>query len=112
MASAPASVFKTIGLGSGKRSMLMLVLVWILNVAWLGLNYFWRLASVDVLLAVLILSLAYAVAALIAYIYWGVRDVREKEAPYANLMVGIIVALTLLYFNFELLQIVLRALDK
>lgn len=88
----------------------MLVLVWILNVAWLGLNYFWRVASVNVLLAILILFLAYAVAALVAYIYWGVRDVREKEAPYANLMVGVIIVLTLLYFNFELLQIVLRVL--
>ena len=111
MASAPASVFRSIGLGSTKRSMLMLVLVWIINVAWLGINYFWRFASVDVLLAILMLFLAYAVAALIAYIYWGVRDVREKEAPYANLMVGVIIVITLLYFNFELLQIVLRALE-
>ncbi|MEJ8800963.1 hypothetical protein [Pontibacter sp. H249] len=111
MASAPASVFRSIGLGSAKRSMLMLVLMWALNIAWLGINYFWRLASVEVLLAILILFLAYAVAALIAYIYWGVRDVREKEEPYANLMVGVIVVITLLYFNFELLQIVLRALE-
>ena len=111
MASAPASVFRSIGLGSTKRSMLMLVLVWIINVAWLGINYFWRFASVDVLLAILMLFLTYAVAALIAYIYWGVRDVREKEAPYANLMVGVIIVITLLYFNFELLQIVLRALE-
>lgn len=111
MASAPAAVFKSIGLGSTKRSMLMLVLVWVLNVAWLGLNYFWRFASVNVLLAILILFLAYAVAALFAYIYWGVRDVREKETPYANLMVGVIIVLTLLYFNVELLQIVLKALE-
>ncbi|GAB3198837.1 CHASE2 domain-containing sensor protein [Pontibacter aydingkolensis] len=112
MASAPASVFRSIGLGSTKQSMLMLVLVWILNVAWLGLNYFWRIASVNVLLAILILFLAYAVAALAAYIYWGVRDVKEQETPYANLMVGVIVAITLLYFNFELLQIVLNALQR
>lgn len=111
MASAPASVFRSIGLGSTKRSILMLVLVWVVNIAWLGLNYFWRIASVDVLLAILIFFLCYAVAALVAYIYWGVRDVRENEAPYANLLVGVIVVVTLLYFNFELLQIVIRALE-
>lgn len=111
MASAAANIFKRIGLGSTKRSILMLVLVWVVNIAWLGLNYFWRIASVDVLLAILIFFLCYAVAALVAYIYWGVRDVRENEAPYANLLVGVIVVVTLLYFNFELLQIVIRALE-
>ncbi len=90
----------------------MLVLVWILNIAWLGFNYFWRIASLEVLLAILILTLSYAVLALIAYIYWGVRDVQERDSSYANLLVGVIVAITLLYFNVNLLQIVLNVVER
>jgi hypothetical protein len=112
MASTAASVFKGFGLSSAKRSIVMLVLVWILNIAWLGLNYFWRIASIDVLLAILILSLIYAVIALVAYIYWGIRDAQAQEGSYANLMVGVIVAFTLLYFNIDLLHIVLDVVEK
>ncbi|PRY16228.1 hypothetical protein CLV24_10172 [Pontibacter ummariensis] len=88
----------------------MLVLAWLLNLLWLCLNYFWRFASIEVLLAIPILLLLYALLALVAYTYWGVREVRENDAPYANVMVGVIVAVTLLYFNFNLLQFVLDAL--
>ncbi|WP_092102255.1 hypothetical protein [Pontibacter chinhatensis] len=108
---AAARFFRSIGLVSGKRSMLMLVVSWTLNLFWLGLNYFWRLVSVEVLLAIPVLLLLYALLALVAYVYWGVRQVQEEEAPYANVMVGAIVAVTLLYFNFNLLQYVLQALE-
>lgn len=90
----------------------MLVVVWTLNLFWLGLNYFWRFASVEVLLAVPVLLLLYALLALFGYVYWGMREVREREAPYANIMVGVIVALTLLYFNVNLLQFVLQAIER
>ncbi|WP_276497777.1 hypothetical protein [Pontibacter litorisediminis] len=109
--TAAARFFRGIGLNSGRRSILMLVVSWTLNLFWLGLNYFWRFASVEVLLAIPILLLLYALLALISYIYWGVREVHEAEAPYANVMVGVIVAVTLLYFNFNLLQFVLQALE-
>ena len=89
----------------------MMVVSWFLNVLWLALNYFWRFASVEVLLAVPVLLLLYALLALVAYTYWGVREVREKDAPYANVLVGVIVAVTLLYFNYNLLQFVLGALN-
>lgn len=108
--TATAKFFTGAGLGSGKRSILILVLAWLLNLGWLGINYFWRFASVEVLLAIPVLLLLYALLALIAYIYWGLRQVREQNAPYANVLVGVIVALTLLYFNFNLLQLVLQAL--
>lgn len=108
--TAAAKFFTGIGLSSGKRSILMLVVAWALNLFWLGLNYFWRFSSVEVLLAIPILLLLYALIALISYIYWGVRQVQEQEAPYANVMVGVIVAVTLLYFNFNLLQFVLQAI--
>ena len=107
-----ASVFKGFGLSSAKRSIAMLVFVWIVNIAWLGFNYFWRIASIEVLVVILILSLIYAVLALAAYIYWGIRDVQEQEGSYANLLVGVIVAITLFYFNFDLLQIVLDVVEK
>ena len=111
MADSPtAKFFSKSGVGSATRSILMMVVSWFLNVLWLGLNYFWRFASVEVLLAVPVLLL-YALLALVAYTYWGVREVREKDAPYANVMVGVIVVVTLLYFNYSLLQLVLRALN-
>ena len=112
MADSPtAKFFSKSGVGSATRSILMMVVSWFLIVLWLGLNYFWRFASVEVLLAVPALLLLYALLALVAYTYWGVREVREKDAPYANVMVGVIVAVTLLYFNYSLLQLVLRALN-
>ena len=89
----------------------MMVASWALNLLWLGINYFWRFASVEVLLAIPILLLLYALLALVAYIYWGIREVQERDAPYANVLVGVIVAVTLLYFNFNLLQFVLSALN-
>lgn len=89
----------------------MMVVSWLLNVLWLGLNYFWHFASTTVLLAIPILLLLYALLALGAYTYWGVREVKEKDAPYANVMVGVIVAITLLYFNYNLLQFVLEAIN-
>ncbi|RIJ36802.1 hypothetical protein [Pontibacter oryzae] len=110
--TAAAKFFRGIGLSSGNRSILMLVIAWALNLFWLGLNYFWRFASVEVLVALPILLLAYALVALVSYIYWGVRKVREQDAPYANVMVGTIVAITLLYFNFNLLQFVLQAISR
>ena len=89
MADSPtAKFFSKSGVGSATRSILMMVVSWFLNVLWL-----------------------YALLALVAYTYWGVREVREKDAPYANVMVGVIVAVTLLYFNYSLLQLVLRALN-
>ncbi|AKD03182.1 hypothetical protein POKO110462_04650 [Pontibacter korlensis] len=109
--TAAAKFFRGIGLISDKRSILMLVVSWTLNLFWLGLNYFWRFASVEVLLAIPILLLLYALLALVGYVYWGVREVQEEEAPYANVMVGVIVAVTLLYFNFNLLQFVLQAIQ-
>lgn len=89
----------------------MMVASWALNLLWLGINYFWRFASVEVLLAIPILLLLYALLALVAYTYWGIREVQERDAPYANVLVGVIVAVTLLYFNFNLLQFVLGALN-
>ncbi|GHA70009.1 hypothetical protein [Pontibacter akesuensis] len=109
--TAVARLLTSIGLGSGKRSILMLVVAWALDLFWLGLNYFWRFASVEVLLAIPILLLLYALIAVAGYLYWGVREVREQDAPYAGVMVGMIVAITLLYFNFNLLQFVLDAIQ-
>ncbi|MDX5483080.1 MAG: hypothetical protein LPK07_15485 [Hymenobacteraceae bacterium] len=109
--SSAAKFFGFIGLRSAKTSILALVLAWLLHVLWLGLNYFWSFASVQVLLAVPVLLLTYAVTALVAYIYWGVREVQEKDVPYANVMVGVIVAITLLYFNYTLLEFVLEAIE-
>ncbi|GAA4433461.1 hypothetical protein GCM10023188_22970 [Pontibacter saemangeumensis] len=109
--TATARFFRGIGVGSANRSILMMVVSWFLNVLWLGLNYFWRFASVEVLLAIPVLLLLYALLALVAYTYWGVREVQEKDAPYANVMVGVIVAVTLLYFNYNLLQFVLGVLN-
>ncbi|MCJ8167543.1 hypothetical protein MKJ04_22060 [Pontibacter sp. E15-1] len=109
--STAARFFKGIGASSANRSIVLMVLTWLLNVLWLGLNYFWRFASVEVLLAIPVLLLVYALLALLAYTYWGVRDVQEKDAPYANVMVGVIVAVTLLYFNFNLLQFVLGVIQ-
>ncbi|TPE44790.1 hypothetical protein [Pontibacter mangrovi] len=110
--TAAARFFRSIGLPSGKRSLLMLVVAWALNLFWLGLNYFWRFSSVEVLLAIPVLLLLYALLALVSYVYWGVRQVREEDSPYANVMVGVIVAVTLLYFNFNLLQFVLQAIER
>jgi hypothetical protein len=98
---------RLLGLGSTRRSILMLVLVWILNVAWLGLNYFWNLVPIPVLIAIPVLLLLYGLMALVAYVYWGVKGVREQDEPYANVMVGIIVAATLLYLNYNFLEFVL-----
>ncbi|WP_114778273.1 hypothetical protein [Botryobacter ruber] len=108
-AGSTVNLLAKLGLGSPNRCLVMLVLVWLLNVLWLGLNYFWRFASVQVLLAVPILLLVYGLVALLAYVYWGVKRVREEDAPYANVMVGVIVAITLLYFSFTLLRFVLEA---
>ncbi len=104
--------FSAIGLGSSRRSMLMLLVAWVLNLAWLGLNYFWQLVPVQVLVAAPGLLLLYALIALVAYTYWGVRQVKEEEAPYATLMVGIIIALTLLYLNYRFLQFIMQLLEK
>ncbi|MFD2516272.1 hypothetical protein ACFSRY_20540 [Pontibacter locisalis] len=109
MASATAQMLRNIGLRSSKRSILMLVVAWVLSLAWLGVNFFWRFASVEVLLIIPILSLSYAIASLFAFIYWGVRDIRERDSSLANLLVGVIVAVTLLYFNFSLFQFALAA---
>jgi hypothetical protein len=100
-------IFRAMGLGSTRRSILMLVLVWILNVAWLGMNYFWSLVPVSVLIAIPVLLLLYALVALVAYVYWGVKGVREQEEPYANVMVGVIVAITLIYLSYTLLDALL-----
>ena len=96
-----------LGLSSAKRSLLMLVVAWALNLAWLGVNYFWSLVPVSVLVAIPVLLLLYALLALGAYIYWGLKQVREEEEPYANLMVGVIVAATLLYLNYNFLDFIL-----
>ncbi|PKV66709.1 hypothetical protein [Pontibacter ramchanderi] len=101
------AVFRALGLGSTRRSILMLVLAWILNVAWLGFNFFWSLVPESVLVAIPVLLLLYGLLALIAYIYWGVKGVREQDEPYANIMVGVIVAITLLYLNYTLLDALL-----
>jgi hypothetical protein len=85
----------------------MLVVAWALNLAWLGVNYFWSLVPVSVLVAIPVLLLLYALLALGAYIYWGLKQVREEEEPYANLMVGVIVAATLLYLNYNFLDFIL-----
>ncbi|MCC9137677.1 hypothetical protein ACFSKU_09095 [Pontibacter silvestris] len=107
---AAENIFRTLGLSSAKRSISMLLFSWFLNVIWLAVNYFWHFASVEVLLAMPLLLLIYAAIALVAYIYWGVRQVREQGVPYAGVMVGVIVAVTLLYLNYNLLQYVLVAL--
>ncbi|WP_439881351.1 hypothetical protein ACSX1A_19750 [Pontibacter sp. MBLB2868] len=107
MPSTTARFFRAIGLRSTKRSILMLVVTWTIGIAWLGFNFFWSIVPVQVFIAVPLLLLVYAVTALVAYAYWGVREVREKDTPYANIMIGVIVAITLLYFNYYLLQIVL-----
>ncbi|WP_240773230.1 hypothetical protein [Pontibacter sp. SGAir0037] len=109
--SKAASFFSVTGLSSSRRSLVMQVVAWILNLAWLGINYFWKLVPVAVLVAIPVLLLLYAFVALIAYIYWGMRQVKEDEAPYANVMVGVIVALTLLYLNFKFLQFILQLSD-
>ncbi|TXK50862.1 hypothetical protein FVR03_04200 [Pontibacter qinzhouensis] len=102
-----AKLLRGLGLNSTNRSIFMLVLVWLLNVAWLGINYFWRIASLQVLVGVQILLLVYGAMALVAYVYWGLKQVREQDAPYSGVLVGVIVAITLLYFNVNLLQYVL-----
>ncbi|SIQ56403.1 hypothetical protein [Pontibacter lucknowensis] len=101
------ALFRLLGLGSTRRSILMLVLSWILNVAWLGFNYFWRLVPESVLIAIPVLLLLYGLLALVAYIYWGIKGVREQDEPYASIMVGAIVAITLLYLNYTLLDALL-----
>lgn len=85
----------------------MLVVAWVLNLAWLGVNYFWSLVPVSVLVAIPVVLLVYALLALGAYVYWGVKQVREQDEPYANLMVGVIVAITLLYLNYNFLEFIL-----
>lgn len=85
----------------------MLVWAWVLNVAWLGFNYFWSLVPMSVLVAIPVLLFAFGLLALAAYIYWGVKGIREQDEPYANLMVGMIVAVTLLYLNYTLLDALL-----
>ncbi|MCP2042451.1 hypothetical protein [Pontibacter sp. HSC-36F09] len=98
------ALFRVLGLGSTRRSILMLVVAWTLNVAWLGFNYFWSLVPKSVLIAIPVLMLLYGVLALVAYVYWGVKGVREQDEPYASVLVGVIVALTLLYLNYTLLD--------
>jgi hypothetical protein len=112
MAAGKASAFfNAIGLGSTRSSILMLVVAWMLHVVWLGINYFWNLVPVEVLLAVPVLLLLYAGIALGAYIYWGLKQVREQDAPFANVLVGVIVGGTLLYLNYTLLQFVLSVVQ-
>jgi nitrogen fixation-related uncharacterized protein len=106
--SRAASFFTYLGLSNTNRSILALVLTWILHALWLGLNYFWRLVSVEVLLAVPVLLLLFAVIALVAYLYWGIQKTKYEDAPYANIIVGFTIAVTLLYFNYSLLQLVLQ----
>lgn len=98
------ALFRVLGLGSTRRSILMLVVSWTLNVAWLGINYFWSLVPESVLIAIPVLLLLYGVLALVAYVYWGVKGVREQDEPYASVLVGTIVAITLLYLNYTLLD--------
>lgn len=97
-------LLRLLGLGSTRRSILMLVVSWTLNVAWLGFNYFWQLVPYSVLVAIPVLLLLYSVMALLAYVYWGIKGVREQDEPYASVMVGVIVAITLLYLNYTLLD--------
>ncbi len=85
----------------------MLVVTWILNLVWLILNYFWNLVPVPVLVAIPVLLLLYGLLALAAYVYWGMRRVREEDEPYANVVVGAIVAATLLYLNYNFLEFIL-----
>jgi hypothetical protein len=98
------ALFRALGLHSTQRSILMLVVSWTLNVAWIGFNYFWRLVPVSVLIAIPVLLLLYGLLALAAYVYWGIKGVREQEEPYASVLVGVIVAITLLYLNYTLLD--------
>jgi hypothetical protein len=103
-----AQFFKSMGLSSSKRSILAMVVTWVINLFWLGVNYFWGLAGLSVLITVPVVLLLIAIIALAAYIYWGIRKVKEQDAPYANIMVGVIIAVTLLYFNFKFLQFILE----
>ncbi|MDX5482788.1 MAG: hypothetical protein LPK07_13990 [Hymenobacteraceae bacterium] len=98
---------RALGLSSTKRSILMLVLAWVLNLLWLTINYFCSLVPIPVLIAIPVLLLIYALIALAAYVYWGVKRVREQDEPYANVMVGVIVAATLLYLNYNFLEFIL-----
>ncbi|MBX0333592.1 hypothetical protein K3G39_10120 [Pontibacter sp. HSC-14F20] len=98
------ALFRVLGLGSTRQSILMLIVAWTLNVAWIGFNYFWRLVSESVLIAIPVLLLIYGVLALVAYVYWGIKGVREQDEPYAGVLVGVTVAITLLYLNYTLLD--------
>jgi hypothetical protein len=89
----------------------MLVITWLLHVLWLGINYFWHLVPREVLLAVPVLLLLYAILAVMAYSYWGMKQVREQDAPVANVLVGVIIAGTLLYLHYTLLQYLLSVLN-
>ncbi|MBD1398240.1 hypothetical protein H9Q13_13805 [Pontibacter sp. JH31] len=101
---------RALGLVSTKRSILMLVLTWVLNLAWLTVNYFWNLVPIPVLIAIPVLLLIYALIALAAYVYWGVKGVREQDEPYANVMVGVIVAASLLYLNYNFFEFILSVI--
>lgn len=108
MGSEPVARFlRAIGLSSTRRGILAMVVTWILNLLWLILNYFWSLVGYTLLVTIPVILLVIALTALAAYIYWGMKDVKEKDAPYANVMVGVIIALTLLYFNYQFLQFIL-----
>ncbi len=85
----------------------MQVVVWVLNLAWFGLNYFRQLVPAAVLVAIPALLLLYAILALAAYVYWGLKEIREQDIPYANLFIGVIIAGTLLYLNYQFLQLAL-----
>jgi hypothetical protein len=111
MTSPFTKTLRFIGLSSAKRSILMLVAAWVISLTWLGFNYFWRFATVELLLAIPVISLIYSLLALVAYIYWGMREmIEQQEDSYAGIVVGAIVAVTLLYFNFNLLQFVMEAI--
>ena len=85
----------------------MLMMSWTLNVAWLGFNYFWRLVPESALIAIPVLLLLYGLLALLAYVYWGIKDAREQDESYASVLVGVIMAVTLLYLNYTLLDALL-----
>lgn len=105
-----AQIFSALGVGSTKQSILKMVIAWVLNLLWLTVNYFWNLVPVAVLIAIPVLLLLYALIALAAYVYWGLKQVREQDEPYANLMVGVIVAGTLLYLNYNFLEFMLSVI--
>ncbi|WP_242926713.1 hypothetical protein [Pontibacter vulgaris] len=106
-AGKEAAIFRKLSLSSAKKSMAAQLLVWVLNLAWFGFNYFWQLVPAFVLVAVPALLLMYAILALAAYIYWALKEIREQDAAYANLFIGVVIAGTLLFLNYKFLHLAL-----